>query len=473
MKKYPIYKLTSIGIDEIISLKQTEDFLPERPEVKNKIRKLVFFLIREGVFRTIKKIKSKKDKTQLKKYHTTIIVKSGSHELFNYSCQSTTNIEQFVISNQFYIKPATEFQLQSKLIFNQFDGDFKSNETITLPVTETYEIKGHFVNGVFLYGLGDYSRVYIAPKIKRLNKIFCIDYNYKTSADYKQQFNYKYCGLVPQESYEVLQSTANPLALIATYHSDHTRIANEIFNVNPNTLIFIEKPPCVTLEDINILHNLYNKGAKIEIGFNRRYIPINCWIKERCFDEQKVINISVKEILINENHWYFWKNQGTRITGNLIHWIDLSVFWINGVPIEINLLSSSSEDETVAVSILFSDGSLVNITVSDKGDSLRGVQELIEVRTMEETFVINDYCSFKYIQANGKKRVKKFILRKKGHDLMYKKLLKTYQEKETSKYTKEDLIKTSLTTYYISQMFEQKIKNLNIEEKIHNYNELV
>src|SRR5690606_19551429 len=147
--------------------------------------------------------------------------------------------------------------------------------------------KNEFSNydqGVFIYGLGDYSRVYIAPKIKKTKKIFGVDYSYQLAALYKKKYHFENYGLVPQVSYHALKKTKNPLAIIASYHSDHTRIAKEIYNNNPNTFLFIEKPPCVTLEDLKTLLNLYHKKAKIEIGYNRRYIPINSWIKERCFN---------------------------------------------------------------------------------------------------------------------------------------------------------------------------------------------
>lgn len=310
-----------------------------------------------------------------------------------------------------------------------------------------------------MYGLGDYARVYIAPNIKTENKSFCLDYNYYLAKHYKENYKYQQFGLVPEESYSALEKTKTPLAIIATYHSDHTRIAKDIFDRNPSTFIFIEKPPCVTLDDIKTLSSLYDQGANIEIGYNRRFIPLNQKIRHAFYNQQKVITISVKEILITENHWYFWPNQGTRITGNLTHWLDLAVFWIKGEPVEINLMASPSKDETMAVSVLFSDGSLVNITVSDKGNSLRGVQENIEVRTKDETVSIQDYTRYSWTSNNGRKNTSKKSIRNKGHDAMYKHLVKAYHDKADVKYTKEDLLKSATLTYYVSEMYKGGIRN--------------
>ncbi|MDC6385467.1 hypothetical protein PP180_08815 [Muricauda sp. SK9] len=327
-------------------------------------------------------------------------------------------------------------------------------ESTTAPVKED--------KGVFVYGLGDYSRVYIAPNLSKSAKMFCVDYSYQLAKNYAEKFGYKNFGLVPKDSYPYLENTVYPLAIIATYHSDHTRIAKEIFKKNEDTIIFIEKPPCVTITDIDDLIGLYNSGAKLEIGYNRRYIPICRTIRKRIFQHQKVITISVKEILISKNHWYFWENQGTRITGNLTHWIDLSNYWIKGHPIEINLLDSNSEDETLSASILYSEGSLVNLTVSDKGNSLRGVQEFIEIRTKDETYFIKDFVSVTTYHKTGKKSISKKRIRNKGHDKMYIDLLSTYKNRARAFYEKEDMIKTGLTTFFMSKMYRENIRNLNI-----------
>ena len=460
-----IVRFNILQFNKLVSVEQQYLDAKERPEVTDKLRKLLFFSRREGLVRTSKKILSKGDTFQLKKFLTIITVESNGKLFANYSSQTSENPEHFVLRNEFFeIESTVTFQNISKnKNFNQFV-ETPNKNSIKLAVSEyanqevTYAEKG-----VFLYGLGDYARVYIAPNIKTENKSFCVDYNHSLAAHYKENYKYQHFGLVPEESYYALEKTKNPLAIIATYHSDHTRIAKEIFETNPSTFIFIEKPPCVTLDDIKTLTALYEKGANLEIGYNRRFIPLNQKIRDAFYVQQKVITISVKEILINENHWYFWPNQGTRITGNLTHWLDLAVFWINGEPVEINLMASPSKDETMAVSVLFSEGSLLNITVSDKGNSLRGVQENIEVRTKDETVNIQDYTQYSWTSNNGRKNTVNKSIRNKGHDAMYKHLVKAYHNKAEVKYTKEDLLKSATLTYYVSEMYKNDVRNKSFD----------
>lgn len=456
-----IVRFNNLQFDKLISVEQQHLDAKERPEVTDKLRKLMFFAQREGLVRTSKKILSKGDTFQLKKFQTIITVESNGKLFTNYSIQTSENSEHFVVLNKFFETTSTVTfkNISEEINFNQFI-QTETGKGIILPVSEFANQEVSYAeSGVFLYGLGDYARVYIAPNIKSENKSFCVDYNHSLATHYKENYKYQQFGLVPEESYSALEKTKKPLAIIATYHSDHTRIAKEIFERNPSAFIFVEKPPCVTLEDIKILTELYEKGANLEIGYNRRFIPLNQKIRDAFYDQQKVITISVKEILITENHWYFWPNQGTRITGNLTHWLDLAVFWINGEPVEINLMASPSKDETMAVSVLFSDGSLVNITVSDKGNSLRGVQENIEVRTKDETVNIQDYTRYSWTSNNGRKNTINKSIRNKGHDAMYRHLVKAYHNKAEVKYTKEDLLKSAMLTYYVSEMFSKGVRN--------------
>lgn len=475
---YKIHRLNAIDYDQLLSVEQDEiTDAADRPEADNKLRKVWFFIRAEGFQRTFAKIKSKKNRLlAISKYKTSIKVRYNNNIYLNYSIQTSKQHEDFVIKNNFFelTEPVNPDWVNSNINFNQFSGEDTFQNTpktsIELPeksVQISKSVSPAHDEGVFIYGLGDYSRVYIAPNIKNLKKTFCIDYTSIYSEYYKSTFRYQYNGLVPQDSYEAIGVVSKPLAIIATYHSDHTRIACEIFNNNPNALIFIEKPPCVTKDDVDELVQLFKKGAKIEIGYNRRFIPINQEIKDKIKGQKAVINISIKEILINDNHWYFWKNQGTRITGNLTHWIDICNFWLEDeIPIELNMLKSNSKDETFTVAILYSNGSLANITVSDKGNSLRGVQEKIEIRTERETYHIDDYQKMYFIDHNGKKTFKNSIRRSKGHDEMYKHVVDLYQDKADFKYSVQDLIKAALTTYHLSEMFKNEVKNFEIKVAI-------
>lgn len=468
-----IVNFKNLNYDEIKLVSQINFNDKDRPEVSNKFRKILFFILKEGVFKTYRKIKSKKtNRFTDNKFYTLVVISLQNKIYGNLSIQYTENSDDFIISNRFF-EVRSDVQINDFLIhkerFNQFVSH-SNHSAIPIPeIPEGPENDKEYTDGVFLFGLGDYSRVFIAPQIRNLTKICCVDYNIHLSRHFQTTYKFNDSGLVPQDSYGLLNKTQNPLAIIATYHSDHARLAKEITDINPNSYVFIEKPPCVTLEDLDILLELYSKGLKIEIGYNRRYIPINQKTREWFRNKTKVINISVKEIKINDNHWYFWQNQGTRITGNLTHWIDLATYWIDEKPIEMTMLPSIAGDETIGLSILYDKGSLVNISVSDKGNSLKGVQEIIEIRTGEETVLINDYMSMRKTNAKGKLVKTNFKKRDKGHERMYKELIKSYNDNNPTKYPEKDLIYTTIITFFAAKMFRENIRHMELSEKLDHY----
>ena len=413
-----IYRLPEIHASKTELISQVGFIAGSRPVYENKYYKLVFFLLREGWKRSIKKVLSKKkaEKLSEQQYLTTIKTTWEKEEYYNFSTQYTNDISNFIICNKFYkLDDASLRALQLKydtnpVLYNQFNPHEIDYPSVELPIRAMNTIainKPVFKEGIFLVGLGDYSRTYIAPHLRSENKIACIDYNINLGIAYKKSFNFKASYNTVKESLSDFRDTTAPLAIIASYHSDHSRIANQYYEQNREGFLFIEKPPCVTFEDVRQLITLYNQGAKIEIGFNRRYIDFNKRIADNYKNAVKIISLSVKEVNINSSHWYFWSNQGTRITGNLVHWIDLCNYWINGLPEELNLISSKTDRDTLALSIRYSDGSLANITVSDMGNSLRGVQERIELRMDEETILINDYTNIQHFQKNGLKKRKR------------------------------------------------------------------
>src|SRR3954470_21163719 len=107
---------------------------------------------------------------------------------------------------------------------------------------------------------------------------------------------------------------------------------------------------------------------------------------------------------------------------------------------EINVIADPADPESSAISVLYENGSILNITASDKGNSVRGVQEKIEVRFENETIFIDDFTSLTHLQKNGVKVSRKKLMRDKGHNRMYNDFLKIIEGKEVTKYSSNDLI---------------------------------
>jgi predicted dehydrogenase len=468
---------------KILDLKQYENNERDRPEFDNKFLKIYYFVLNEGLFSTLRKYFAHKIKQQ--RFLTCLILEIDKLKYFNISIQYQENPNNFVVTNKFYpVEQFKEGEIEKKLDyyfdnFNQFSSDenyglfnIDVTKAIELPVAQPkYESESG--KGLFIYGLGGYVKMFIIHHFKTVKKVACIDYKSSITSDFQKKYGFKHGFLTPKSSYSLLKKTEKPIAIIATYHSDHSSLAYDIFQTNPNTTIFIEKPPTVTLEDLDKLLELFNSGAKIEIGFNRRFIDFSKYVKERVQNKRLIVTCSIKEVIINHNHWYLWKNQGTRITGNVVHWFDLANWWIQSKPVELNVIADPADPESSAISVLYENGSILNLTVSDKGNSLRGVQEKIEVRFENQTIFIDDFTSLTHLKNNGVKVTKRKMIRDKGHNTMYDNFLKIIEEKEVPKYSPTDLIHTAVVTYHASEMIKMNIRNMNIGKVIDKFNSKV
>lgn len=302
---------------------------------------------------------------------------------------------------------------------------------------------------VYALGFGSYVREYILPHFKG-QIAGALDYRSRL-----MEYHLRLGGIPLYTNFddilERIRSDPRPLVLVATYHSDHAWMTERVLEANPEARVFIEKPPVVHAEEAMQLAELRAKGRWIDVGFNRRYAPLiqKMQMHIRNLPRPLIFSAIVKEVKIPQTHWYFWRNQGTRITGNVCHWIDLAFYLIGSSVREISLLSTG---DSVSIGIAFQDGSLATILASDLGYDLAGVQELIEVRGGDTTLVLNDFRSLS-VRSGTLRRTERLLWRDRGHDAMYRDLRCRVLGNEEPEYPMEDLLQVSSVTARVSEMF--------------------
>ncbi len=474
-----LVQLSELEGFEIKDVKQFENRDRDRPEFDNKYLKILYFFAKEGVVSTLRKFFA--HKLEQVRYLTLLSIRYEGDQYMNISVQSQKNPSDFVISNEFY--PSMELSedeidanLEENLVrFNQFNDQvdyselqFEVDAPLVLRVKQS-TFEEQYERGLFIYGLGGYVNMFIMHHFRNVEKIACIDYKAQVSSRFQEKHDFKHSFLVPRSSYHLLSRVKHPIVIIATYHSDHATIAEEVYKSNPEAHILIEKPPTVTLEDLGKLIGLYNKGARLEIGFNRRFIKYSNVVRELVKDKIIIVNCSVKEVVISPNHWYLWENQGTRVTGNVVHWFDLANYWIQSMPMEINVMASPDDIESSAISVLYKNGSVLNITASEKGNSMRGVQEKIEIRFGNESIFIDDFTSIVRYKSNGLRSKRRNLRREKGHSRMYRNFSQIIRGNRELEYPMTDLIHTSVVTYYASKLLKEGKRSAHIGEVIEHY----
>jgi predicted dehydrogenase len=313
---------------------------------------------------------------------------------------------------------------------------------------------------VAVLGAGDYARTEIVPALRRAGL------SLHTVADREPQIA---ALTATQEGFAFATTDANlairelpegGLVIIATAHDSHAELAAAA--VRAGHRVVVEKPPVVTAHDAELLLDVMGeRPGALEVGFNRRYHPLSRKARARLAQESGPTTIVcvVKELSLEPDHWYFWPNQGTRITGNLCHWIDLAVFFLidEPVPIAVNVspavaaVAGASFDEERVLSATFSDGSLLTIVATGRGDSTRGVQEQIAISRDGLTVELDDLWRMR-VRRRGTVRSSRTLLRRKGHRDMYRAMLDRYSRGLPSIYPPRHLAVVSALQIAFSEL---------------------
>ena len=303
---------------------------------------------------------------------------------------------------------------------------------------------------VAVLGAGDYTRTEIIPALRRarLNPYAVANREPQIAALVGREYGFT---LATTDAERAIAETPAPgLVVVATAHDSHTRLACAA--VEAGHRVFVEKPPVVTEEDVHRLVAAMraNPGA-VEIGFNRRYHPLVRRARARLRRETGPVSISclVKELTFEPDHWYFWPNQATRITGNLCHWIDLAVFFLEDQPMPVSLTLSPrmpgtepGSDEERVLTVTFDDGSLLTVLGTTRGDDIRGVQEQIDIRRGKTSITIDDLWKMR-IRSEGLERYSRTLYRDKAHRAMYREALGRIVAGQPSVYPVRDLVVVS------------------------------
>jgi predicted dehydrogenase len=305
---------------------------------------------------------------------------------------------------------------------------------------------------VALLGAGDYARTQVLPALKRadLDLHVIADREPQLAAEVGRSAGFRLATTDAELAIDEL--SASGLVVVATAHDSHARLASSALDAGHR--VFLEKPAVVTEPDLSLLVNAWERSPRmLELGFNRRHNRLVKRARDLVAREAGPTSVFciVREIPILGNHWYFWPNQGTRIAGNLCHWIDLGVFLIgeDADPERVSLSpplpgvgSGPYGDGERVLTVTFSDGSLLTVAATDRGDDLRGVQETVEIRRGFTTVTLDDLWKLR-VTSGGRVRRSRTLWRNKGHEAMFAAFLARAKAGLPATYPLRDLVVTS------------------------------
>jgi predicted dehydrogenase len=161
------------------------------------------------------------------------------------------------------------------------------------------------------------------------------------------------------DSNRLFNDAATDAVVITTRHDSHARFVLQALAAGKH--VFVEKPLCLTLEELAEIEAAYSPDKLLLVGFNRRFAPQVVKMKSllQAVPGPKALIMTVNAGAIPANHWtQDLEVGGGRIIGEGCHFIDLLRHLV-GQPItgwSRNSMVAATQD-TVTLNLLFADGS--------------------------------------------------------------------------------------------------------------------
>jgi predicted dehydrogenase len=234
---------------------------------------------------------------------------------------------------------------------------------------------------------------------------------------------YRFRHVVPTVS-DLLANPALKRLFIASSHSSHTPYA--VAALSRDIDVYVEKPIAVTREQLVGLLTAYRQSAgRLYAGYNRPFAAAIRRLKPYVVDQPKAgpfsINFVVSGHQIPADHWYRRPEEGSRICGNLGHWIDLMVHVLawRGLPdwIEVCAVSANQAepDDNLTITFTTNQHDLISLMLTARSEPFEGVSEHINLQYNNIIAHIHDFRHLTIWQGMHRKRWR-FSPKDVGHE---------------------------------------------------------
>ena len=280
---------------------------------------------------------------------------------------------QDLVSDEFYIEEAKEayLSLEKKttlgiLLNYNFENELEQNiKTSNKKINKVSQIN----NEIAFLGAGNYASKVLLPNFyKHKIPIKYIASNTGENGNYLSK-RFKITNNTTDNTM-IFNDNSVKNIVISTRHDSHAKLVCDSLRYKRN--IFIEKPLCLNIKELNQIKSLYMESNSIlMIGFNRRFSPLVKKVKELLGDNEhpKSININVNSGFIPQDEWIQdRKIGGGRIIGEVCHFLDLISFICHSKIIDYNVLHLDSKTkDTHSINLKLKDGSIGCINYFSNG----------------------------------------------------------------------------------------------------------
>lgn len=304
-----------------------------------------------------------------------------------------------------------------------------------------------------LIGAGSFAQNYLLPALKDKAQLAIVATARPNNARYIAD-KYSFASCTGNAS-EVFSDKDVNTVFIATRHDTHAEYVMEALKSNKN--IFVEKPLCLTENDLHQIKALYDtKSVQLMLGFNRRFSPYTETLRSFISQSEKLssaspiaINYRINAGVVAADHWvHDPKVGGGRILGEVCHFIDLCTFITGSKVAGVSANSMNTADgktDTLTVNLSFANGSIANISYFSNGQK-ELPKERLEVFAGGVVAIIDD---FKSVVTYGKTVSEKSGKQDKGHAKEVELFMNSIREGKDAPIPFDEIYHSMLVTFKV------------------------
>ncbi len=204
--------------------------------------------------------------------------------------------------------------------------------------------------------------------------------------------------------------------VIATRHDSHAYYVIKALSARKH--VFVEKPLCLSLDELAAIESSYTGDSLLMVGFNRRFAPLTVELKQHIsvLTGPKAFVYTCNAGSVSPDHWvHDSKIGGGRLLGEACHFVDLLRFLVDSPIDTLHLFKASdsmARSDTFSLQLRFVDGSIGTIHYFANGHK-SFPKERIEVFAGTKVFCLSN---FRKLQAWGVEgfRTRRLLSQNKG-----------------------------------------------------------
>lgn len=200
---------------------------------------------------------------------------------------------------------------------------------------------------------------------------------------------------------EVIEDPELKRLFIVSNHASHTSYALAAMEAGVR-IIHLEKPISTTYSQlVKLLAAREKYDAILYSGYNRPYSGAVRRLAKRVVQGPSKNGFSlscfVSGHLIPEDHWYRQPEEGTRICGNMGHWLDLAVHMLSWrelpdlFKVQITYADQVTPDDNIVINLSTELGDIISLTLTARSEPFEGINETINFQYGDVIAKIDDF----------------------------------------------------------------------------------